>query len=298
MKTKIFLSGCFAFLCLLIYTPSFSQIEIDTAKLTRVVMKDGNEFYGYIYIQNETIVTLKTEILGNLDIPRNQIKLIENVQDALIVQGDVWLKNLQATRYFWAPNGYGLEKREGYYQNVWVLFNQASIGITKNFSIGAGTIPLFLFDGAPTPVFAVPKFSFQVIENKLNFGGGAIVGTILGGDEFFETGAFGILYGVGTVGNKDANATIGVGYGFAEGDFSNYPIITFGALKRIGKRSYFLTENYFISLDNAKIGLISLGGRTVWQRVSIDYGFVIPVSEDIGAFIAIPWLGFSVPFQY
>jgi hypothetical protein len=289
------LAGSFSFITIL-----NAQITDDSTAIWRVVIDDGNEFYGKIYEETDNYIRLQTENVGLITIQRKNIELIELLAEARIKEGKVWLENLQATRYFWAPNGYGLEKGEGYYQNVWVLFNQASVGITDNFSIGAGLIPLFLFDfqEAPTPVFIVPKFSFPIKRNKVNLGGGAIVGTILGGEGLDEIGPFGIAYGVVTIGDKDMNGTLGVGYGFADGELSKYPILTVGGMKRIARRSYLLTENYFIKGQEFTAGLIAIGGRTVWQRISLDYGLVIPVSDELESFIAIPWMSLSVPFQY
>lgn len=275
-----------------------SQDQIDSTNFWRIVTSDGNEYYGPIMNESEEMVEIKTEILGVVRIARTDIKLMRKMGEARIEGGQIWLENLQATRYFWAPNGYGLKKGEGYYQNVWVLFNQASVGITKNFSIGAGTIPLFLFDGAPTPVFMVPKLSFSVIPDKLNLGGGVIIGTILSADQDFDLGGpFGIAYGVASLGNKDNNVNLGLGMAFAEGEWAQSPVISVGGMARLSKRSYLITENYIYPSEEW-FGLLAIGGRTVWQRVSLDYGFVIPVANGLDGFVAIPWLGFSVPFQY
>jgi len=57
----------------------------------------------------------------------------------------------------------GLHKGEGYYQNIWVFWNQASFGVTENFSLGFGIIPLFLFGGEAgqySPIWVVPKLSY------------------------------------------------------------------------------------------------------------------------------------------
>lgn len=275
-----------------------AQTTVDTAKIWRIVLLDGNEFYGTIIQTADTYIMMNTTSLGELRIPKEQIKKQEMLDEARIQQGAVWLENLQATRYFWAPNGYGLQKGDGYYQNVWVLFNQASYGVTDYFSVGAGTIPLFLFDGAPTPVFVVPKFSFPIVKDKVNAGVGVIAGTILSSQDWFETeGPFGIAYGVVSAGNKDQNFNVGVGLAFAEGETADAPVISLGAMKRLTRRTYLITENYIYPSKDFKFGLISLGGRTVWQRISVDYGGVIPVAEDLGGFFVFPWLGFSVPFQ-
>jgi hypothetical protein len=204
----------------------------------------------------------------------------------------LWLENSQAARYFWAPNGYGLRKGEGYYQNVWVLFNQVSYGFTDNFSVGIGMVPLFLIAGGPTPVWATPKFSFPIKKDVFNVGAGALVGTILGE----EQATFGIAYGVTTLGSRDRNLNLGLGYGFINGEWADSPTVTLSGMIRTGKRGYFVSENYFIKAGDETIGLVSLGGRIVWTGISVDFAGVFPVIQSLDEFIVLPWLGFVIPF--
>jgi hypothetical protein len=192
----------------------------------------------------------------------------------------------------WSPNGYGLIKGEGYYQNIWVLWNQFAYGVSDNFSIGGGMIPLFLFGGGPTPVFLTPKFSIPLEHNKINLGAGALIGTVLGEE---DTG-FGILYGLSTFGSPDNNVTVGMGYGFAGGEWASSPLINVNGMFRVSSRGYFITENYYINVGGGGLLLITVGGRWIIKKAALDYGLVIPAGGDIGAFVAVPWLGFTVPF--
>lgn len=173
-----------------------------------------------------------------------------------------------------------------------MLWNQASVGVTDYFSIGAGLIPLFFFGGTATPVWIVPKFSIPVVKDKFNIGAGVLAGTLLGES---NTG-FGIVYGLGTVGNRNNNLTLGFGYGYAGGQWASRPLFTLSGMVRVGPRGYLMSENYFIGLGSTNLALLSLGARTIIKKAGIDYGLFFPASSDIGAFIAIPWLGFTLPF--
>jgi len=272
-------------------TTVFSQAQPDSSKLCRVEIKDGNEFVGLMASEDSVNVVLETALMGKVTIPRTSIKSITWLKSTSLKGGKLWSENLQSTRYFWSPNGYGLKKGEGYYQNIWVLWNQASVGVTDYFSIGAGIVPLFFFGGASTPVWITPKFSIPVVKDKFNLGVGALAGTVLG-----EGSGFGIVYGLGTVGNRNNNLTLGLGYGYAGGDWAKKPMITLSGMARVGPRGYLLTENYYISTVDATLLLISAGGRTVTKKAGIDYGLFFPISSDLGTFIAIPWLGITLPF--
>ena len=272
--------------------PVFAQEEQDSSKMWRIETIDGKEYYGYILSRDDAVIRLKTAMLGVISIPAGSVRSIEPVGPQLIREGEVWADNPQATRYFVSANAYGLKKGEGYYQNIWVVFNQVSIGISDNASIGIGMLPLFLFGGAPTPVWLTPKFSFPIVPGKFNVGGGALLGGVIAEDGGF----FGIPYGIATFGSRDRNLTLGLGYGFAGGEWAPAPTVTLSGITRISRRSYLMTENLIPSIGEDVGGIISFGGRTVWTGISLDYGLIIPVGAGIDSFVAIPLIGLVVPF--
>jgi hypothetical protein len=287
MKTKLIFIFLGVFLGI---APLHAQeVEGDTVQYF-IQTRDGNEYLGTIVFEDEDKLVLLTKI-GEITIQHADILSRRLVKGEQFRNGEFWFENPQATRYFWSPNGYGLRKGEAYYQNVWILFNQVAVGVTENFSIGAGVIPLFLVAGAPTPMWLTPKFSFPVIENKLNLGVGALVGTVAGG----ERSGFGILYGMSTFGTKDKNLTLGFGWGYSADGIANLPTVNIGGMIRTGPRGYFITENYLINSADESFGLLSFGGRRMINRIGLDFGLVLPIDPGL-ELIAIPWLGLTVPF--
>lgn len=259
---------------------------------TRIETIDGNEYIGIIQEQTPDRILLKTEKLGEISIPVGEVKRITKLEAVKLPDGTYWLDNPQATRYFWSPNGYNLKAGEGYYQNVWILFNQVVFGLTDHFSGGVGVVPLFLFAGTATPAWITAKFSVPVVENKINLGAGALVGTVIGE----ENTGFGILYGISTFGSKDKNVNIGLGWGFAGGEMANRPTVNIGAMLRTGPKGYFITENYFIATSDEMAVLMMIGGRRIIKRTGLDFGAVIPIASEMDGLVAIPWLGLTIPF--
>jgi len=255
--------------------------------------RDGNEFIGTILSEDDQKIIFMTEKLGEITISKNDILRMEIIRSAQIVDGILWADNPQATRYFFAPNGHGLKQGEGYYQNVWIFFNQFTVGVSDNFSVSAGIMPLFLFSGNPTPVWINPKVSIPVVSEIYNIGAGALLGTIIGGES-----TFGILYGVNTFGNRDRNVTLGLGWGFSDESIASKPTVSIGGMYRTGSKGYVLTENYIINTGNETFGFVSFGGRRLIKNVGLDFGLVVPVSTGINETIAIPWLGLTVPFGH
>ena len=260
----------------------------------RIETQDGNEYIGTVFKRTPEEIVLDTEKLGLITIQMQDVKTMEvvtNRQEARREStGNERPENFQAGRYLFMPNGYGLRSGEAYYQNILVLVNQASIGLTDNFSIGVGMVPFFQF-GGPTPVWLTPKFSIPVVPDKVNIGVGALVGTVLG-----EQGtSFGVAYGVSTFGTRDKNLSVGLGYGFSEEEWADTPTFSLGGMFRVGRRQYFISENYLINTGSEVFGLLSFGGRTVWDRISLDYGGVLPLVPDIGPVFMIPWAGITLP---
>jgi len=275
----------------LLMASTCSAQEQDTT-VYRVETTDGNEFIGTIVSQDETQIILRTKEFGNITISKAAIKKMAPIKVSQMKGGTYWFENPQSTRYFWQPNGYGLKKGEGYYQNVWIFFNQVSVGITDNFLIGAGIVPLFLFAGSSSPVWIAPKFSVPIKKDKFNMGAGALMGTVLGE----ENANFGIVYGTTTLGSRDKNCSFGVGYGYAGGDWADAPTLSFSAMIRTGQRGYFLTENYYIGSGSEDLMLFFIGGRRMIKNSGIDFGLLIPTQTD-GELVAIPWLGVTFPFS-
>lgn len=276
----------------------------DTTITYKIETKDGNIFTGNIVSQDSATLVLKTEVLGEVRIPRAEIKSRTELRAVNVVNNQIWLPNPQSGRYFWAPNGYGLAKESSYYQNIWVLYNQFSFSVSENFTMGAGIMPLFLFAGAVTPVWVVPKISIPVVADKANIGVGAFLGTILGED----TETFGLLYETTTFGSRDKNFSIGFAYGFAAGEWMARPILNFSTMIRTGPRGYFISENYLIpyetetwdnydsySVKNSYAAIISLGGRSIIRKIGLDYSLWIPINADLDTFLAVPFLGVTIP---
>ncbi len=265
--------------------------RVDSLDLWLVLTTDGNRYIGKILHSDEKSVELETELVGSVTIPRSRIKKMRPLSGEADVRGNrLWLENRHAVRHFWSPSAYGLRRGEGYYQNAWVLFNQVNFGITDHFSMAFGTVPAFLF-GASTPAWASIKLSTPVFEDQLNMAGNLLVGTVLG-----EGTGFGIAYGSASMGSRDRNATLGLGFGLADGALSPYPSITFGGMYRISEKGYLITDNFFFSGGDTNFAIIALGGRTSWPSITLDYGGLIPAGDTADGTVIIPWLGVTINF--
>ena len=267
------------------------KVESDSVELHMIETTDGNQYIGEIVHEDEKAVWLQTQGLGEIKLSRVYIRKIESLDQENLINDDYWPEHTQATRYFWGASGYSLKRGEALYQNVWIMLNQVSVGVTDHFTLGVGIVPAFLFAGSPTPVWITPKVSIPVVENKFNLGAGALAGYVIGEGN----SGFGILYGLSTFGTRDKHLSFGLGYGLAGGSFTNLPVVTVSGMTRVGKNGYVLSENYFIPAT-PNLFLFSLGGKSVLKTIGLSYGLFIPIYEDLDTFFAIPWLGLTIPF--
>ena len=255
---------------------------------------DGNEYIGIIREQSPDRIVLETKSVGKITLLRSNIRRMAPLRPEQIKNGQVWYDSPHATRYLFGPNGYGLQKGEAYYQNVWVFFNQISYGVTQNFTLGVGLVPFFLF-GGPTPVWVTPKFSIPIQKNKVNLGVGALLATVLGDGDSGGGANFGVAYGQLTIGSRDQNVNFGLGYGYAGDSWANSPTLSFSTMLRGSKKFAFVSENYLFDTGDNNIGLLSAGCRFLGRRIAIDAALVAPVGGGLDGFYAIPWLGLNVP---
>lgn len=284
------------FTCLLLFSglmaqPALAQVQ-ETDSLWVVVTEDGNEFTGTITEETEEYILLQTEQFGEVKINQETIVSREQVSSDKVKNGVAWTENRYAHKYFISASPFGIEKGKGYYTNYLLFFNQFDYGFTENFSAGIGFIPTFLFGVGDLPFWYSARLHTPIGSEKVNLGfslqGFGILSGGLAPGNFLSTNL--------SIGSKSNHVSFGLGYGLIEGNLIDVPLISFNTLQRLGKRSYFMMENYFTVENGEVFGLLSIGGRHAGKRISIDYGITGAFSE--GSFFGIPIVGINVPLGH
>lgn len=289
MKT-ILINSAILFVILVSLLPLNSIAQDSEPVIVRVETRDGSTIQGELISETETELVIRTASSGDITVQKANIIRRQVLNSRQFKNGEYWHDNPQSTRYFFVPNALGLPKGQGYYQNIWILFNNVNYGITDNFSMGVGFVPMFLFGVSETPIWLLPKVSIPVMSDDFHIAAGAMIGGVVG------EASFGVLYGMTTYGNRDNNISLGLGYGYAGEEVSKSPVVTVSAMYRFSKRWYFVTDNYFFpsATDN---GLMNIGMRWAPERVAVDFSLTRLISSDDDAdFIGIPLLGVSIPF--
>ncbi len=178
----------------------------------------------------------------------------------------------------------------GYYQNTWIFFNNLSVGVTDNITIGGGLVPTFLFGASYVPFWFNPKISIPIKSNNFYLAAGGLFGGLAGENGY----GVGIVYGIATIGNHDNNLSFGLGYGYADRSWSSSPMFNISGMVRTSQKVYLITENYFFAVNNKTTGIISFGLRWAPEHFAVDFGIIHPT--EVSEIIGIPWLGVTLPF--
>ncbi len=283
---------------------NYKEFAFDSTSTYVIELLDGTEITGTYIGKTDELLFISTTSIPRVEIPFAQIKSIKVAADSSMRGSEYWFPNPNATRYFFAPSGFNLKKGEGYYQNSYLILNSVNYGLTNNFSIG-GSIELIstfssLADGSFNPIILItPKFAYPVA-NNVNLGAGLLFLSIPSIDDEPRTGA-GIAYGIGTYGNVEHNATIGLGWGFIDGYWAKRPVITLNGMTRVRPNMSLVTENWIIPFgddleEGNYYGVYSYGVRFFGKKLSVDLAFIN--NRDIAEvlLIGVPYVDFVVKF--
>jgi hypothetical protein len=262
-------------------TVAFSQANVSESqsKTYLITLKDGSIMRGTIVSENPQEISLATENTGTVNIKKDQIKSMVQLDQSNLKKGKYWFPNPNYSRYFIGP-GMQLKKGDGYYQNIDLLFNTVSFGLTNYFSIGGGVELTSALAGKPI-IILMPKLGFKVTKS-IWLGGGILYVNLKAlnlSDDIIGGG--GIGYGSATIGNENNNLSLGIGFGYVGSRWSDKPVITLSGMTRISPRFGLVTENWFVP----NYLIFTYGVRFIGERMSVDIGLVN--SKDIVKTFAI-----------
>ncbi len=260
---------------------SSAQIAVDSLTMGQTIeveMHNGEEFRGvYQGLSGRALVLVTTN--GEIRLIMQNVKQISEYDpNSLYV-----FQNPNETRYFFAPSAIPLRKGEGYYQNTMLSLNFVNVGVTDNVSIGGGLELISTFAGSPI-WFLTPKVGFKV-DDKSHVGAGALVAGLAG------EGAFTLTYGVYTYGSSDSNITLGIGYGWSDGE--GFPTFTLSGMHRVSNSVSLMSENYLLSDGSQDLFFSIQGLRFLTRRSSFDVGLIVSpeLFEDVGI-PTFPYVGY------
>jgi hypothetical protein len=278
--------------CLFLPTLCRAGDADSTAQVYRIILKDGSIIVCTITSSTPDSLFV---LSGNgipIALPRSAVKNTLRLRGT-IENGEFVRADPNSSRLLLGPTARPLRGGNGYVAAYEIFFAYGAVGLTDFLSLGGG---LTLFPGASGQVFYfTPKLAFTLPDERFSLGAGALyMNTTFGSAEGLR-----IVYGAGTFGSPRAALTIGTGYGYVGGEFSDNPVILIGGEVQVSNNIKFLSENWFPV--NSHVSLLSLGIRIFGDNLAGDFGFYYPLYQGSGipsGFPLIPWLGIVYNFGH
>lgn len=286
LRSKILLLCCFFFpLTLsaqLLIDEGFSLL--DTSQLHIVHTLRGDALSGRVTAIQDTVVffQFKQDELVYSFRELTRIEVLGSKRYELHIQPQSsWVEMQGHENLLLSPTGFALPKGTFEYRNIEIVGNTIDVGLSDNFSVGAGTIISVLLT-------VRSKVAFSVAKNvHLGMGGSAFV-------SFFDNGVTGHLYGAFTFGQPDKFFNITAG-SFIENNQNNF-IATFGGASRISDRWRAMVDIIIVPNYRDVDGIIPTAG-VGWfnQQHRIDFGLSVLGDHKLLA-LPFPYIAYGFRF--
>ncbi len=272
-------------LLMAVFRPCAAQETEAPADRVRIVLTDGSELEGTVVSEDDALVVLLSEAGVRMEIPRDRIRTITVLKEP---PGRFRRSDPNQTRLLFAPTARGVGAGQGYFAVYEVFFPFVAYGATDFVTLAGG---VSLLPGSPEQLlYAAPKVTLYH-RKQVAVAVGTFVATLTG-----ESGAGGLVYGIGTFGKPHAAFTAGIGFAFGGGEFEETPVLLLGGEVQLSNYVAFVTENYVV--PGVENGVVFSGGlRFFGERLAADFGFfTTPDAFGEGGVPALPWITISYHF--
>jgi hypothetical protein len=289
----------------------FSQNPQDSVKKAEspiplvIELKQGSTLRGKLVERQGDTIVIEVDNLGLIKLAMNQIKSIDeaDVTSKYQIIYETGVNNKYANRTLLAPTAIENGKGVGEYNNYYLFLNQINWGVTKNIRLGG--MALVVPEGGIIAAVTA-KFSYD-INDIFHVAAGGLAGAAISQDARMS-----MVYGLGTLGNKEKNVTIGIGGMRTDGEWETKPVVLMSGMYRIAshwslsaefftyKREFrsFSTSSFTPIFSTTRVNTFNIGAKYFTNRVAINFGFFILNSAFIeSSFIPLPVLGISVPLD-
>lgn len=236
--------GSLLFMAFFLITISFSAYaQVDEKQKSIVTKNDGTEYVGYIIEEDAREILLKTDNIGELYIPKHEIKSIKDLQEKNFKSGKYVSDNAYSTRYFLTTNALPLKKGDSYAM-IQLPGAEYRVAVIDNLTIGG------MSSWIGVPIIASANYSIPVTDN-FNIGAGFMAGT----GSWASLNSYGLFpYGAITFGNQSMNLNVSGGFlslnVTEEGNVWSAPLFSIGGFARLGERISFAGDSFIYAKED------------------------------------------------
>jgi hypothetical protein len=249
-----------------------------------LVLRDGSRLFGIVVSEDESKVVFRTEAGATVTANRVEIASLKEMS-GIVVDGEFFPPDPNATRLFFGPTGRSLAKGQAYFGVYEFVMPFVQVGVTDRLSIGGGTPLVFgLNNEGDRPFWITPKL--QLLNRSRTQ---VAVGTFQVLNAHGDGG--GVGYVVGTHGDTGGAFTVGAGLAYGN-EVGRSGVVMIGGERQVRRNLKLMTENYVWKGGD---GMASAGVRFFGDRLSADLAIAIPIgAEDLFAF---PMINFVYMFK-
>ena len=262
----------------------------DEGNMQVLKMNDGTTLTGRITEVRAEAVVFESSV-GSVTVEIGKIASVEEVSQDRFKGGQYWFPNPNRTRLYIGSTARMLEQGAGYFMDVFVFFPSLSYGLTNNVTITGGGSIFPGVDAEDQIFFGTLKVGLAAGENFDVAASGLVIRVPDwdDDDDLDEPVVVGSVAGMATYGTDDASVTAGLGFGYADDDFADKPVVTLGGEYRISRRMSLVSENWII--PEVEDPLVSYGVRFFGEGLAVDLAFVNVASGE-AIFPGIPFVSF------
>jgi hypothetical protein len=274
-------------LCVFLSQPgqALAQTPEASGPVTRyeLVLRDGSRLFGIVVSQDESEVVFRSEAGATVTAKRGEIASLKEMT-GVVVDGQFFPPDPNATRLFFGPTGRSLAKGQTYFGVYEFVMPFVQVGVTDRLSIGGGTPLVFGLNEGDRPFWITPKLQL-LNRTRTQVAVGAFHVFNSHGD------GGGVGYVVGTHGDTGASVTVGGGLAYGtEGGRSG--LLMIGGERQVRRSLKLITESYVWKGGD---GLASAGVRFFGDRLSADLAIAVPIGAD--SLFAFPMINFVYLFE-
>jgi hypothetical protein len=238
MKILKRFQNCF-YLYFLIITLTVSG-QVEERKKSLVTKNDGTEFIGVILQEDAREILIQTVSIGEIFIPKHEIKSIVELRDQDYSRGKYLGENILATRYFLTTNGLPMKKGDSY-AIIQLYGAEYQMAIIDNLTIGGMT------SWFGVPIIGTAKYAINLADNF-----NASVGFLAGTGSWTSWDSYGLLpFGTLTLGNNKLNLNFSAGYlkiGTADASVTA-PLYSIAGLAKLSDKLSFVGDSFIYAKD-------------------------------------------------
>ncbi|MFA7228941.1 MAG: hypothetical protein WC061_07895 [Melioribacteraceae bacterium] len=293
---------------LLFFSSAAAQCDTLNFPLLVITLTDKTEYAGRIESSESKFLNFITRENQKIKILKSRIKDVVSYEDSDLARREKEAIRMKTekrdtvllpeytdaglNRMIIFPTARPLKPWQGYVQLNELFFPFAAVGIGTFLTVGGGISILPSLQ--KQLVYLSPKIT-PLHSDNLALAAGVFYMTSTDFNRAGFNDGVGILYSMTTLGDKEKNISVGLGWGFSGEHYSDKPVLILGGDIKIGRSLKLIAETWTPIGSKFMLGMI--GFRVIGKHITGDAALISAFAPDSNAGL-IPWFSLTYNFGY